>query len=150
MIMLSPHFSLEEMTFTGHHGIDNTPDDGAMFSLVRLCNDFLEVVRAKFGPLRITSGYRSQELNAAIPGSAKDSAHSYGCAADLQSIEGYNVTEMVRWVAIESGLDFDQCIDETKGSGRWMHLAMLRPHHEAKPRRQTLTYRDGKYTDFTD
>jgi zinc D-Ala-D-Ala carboxypeptidase len=149
MTMLSPHFSFEELTITSRHDIENMPSGEAKFQLVRLCNDFLEIIRARFGALRVTSGYRSPELNAAIPGSAKYSAHSYGCAADVQSIDGYTPTEMVRWVRDESGLDFDQVIDEEKNGGHWLHLGMLRPSHEPKPRHQALTYRDGKYTEFT-
>jgi zinc D-Ala-D-Ala carboxypeptidase len=142
---LSPHFTLEEMTITSRHGIDNTPDDAAKFHLVALAT-VLEIVRAKFGPLRITSGYRSPSLNAAIPGSAKDSAHCYGCAADVQSIDGHSPTEMARWVRDESGIDYDQVIDEDKGGGRWLHIGMLRPGHEHSPRKQALRYKDGIWT----
>jgi zinc D-Ala-D-Ala carboxypeptidase len=143
---LSPHFTLEELTVTSHHGIDNTPDDDAKFHLVALANTVLEVIREKFGPLRITSGYRSLALNAAVPGSAKDSAHCYGCAADIQSINGHSPADMARWVRDESGIDYDQVIDEQKGNGRWMHLGMLRPGHEHAPRKQALRYKDGIWT----
>jgi zinc D-Ala-D-Ala carboxypeptidase len=148
LTLLSPHFSLAELTTTSHIGIDNTPGSEVLFRLVTLANTFLEVVRAKFGPLRVTSGYRSPALNAVIPGAAKDSAHCYGCAADLQSIAGHDVAEMVRWVRDESGLDFDQALDEQRGDGHWMHLSILRPGHEHAPRRQALVNHDGVWTVF--
>lgn len=145
---VSPHFKLSELTTTNHHEIDNTPEPESMFHLVKLANTVLEPIRAKFGPLRVTSGYRSPALNAAIPGSAKDSAHCYGCAADLQSIDGHSPTDMARWVAFESGLDFDQVIDEERAGCKWLHIGMLRPGHEDHPRHQALVMRDGHYTEL--
>ena len=101
-IRLSPHFTLTELTHTNHTAVDNTPPPEAVVRLTQLCREALEVIRQEFGPLRITSGYRSPALNAVIPGAAKDSAHSYGCAADLQSADGYDVTTIVRWIIEET------------------------------------------------
>jgi len=153
LLQVSPHFSLRELTTTSHTEINNTPDPESMFHLVNLANTVLEVIRAKFGPLRVTSGYRSPELNAVIPGSAKNSAHCYGCAADVQSINGHDPTDMVRWVAFESGIDFDQVIDEFRRDkhgevSRWMHIGMLRPGYEAHPRHQALTNHFDDWSDF--
>lgn len=147
-MQLSPHFTLEEMIVTSRHGVDNTPDEMSCHRLVRLTNDFLEPIRARFGPLHINSGYRSPTLNAVIPGSAKDSAHCYGCAADIRPPSGVTPADMVRWIVRESGLDFDQVIDEERAGGRWLHIGMLRPGHEAKPRRQSLVNRDGVWSKF--
>jgi zinc D-Ala-D-Ala carboxypeptidase len=142
-MMLSTNFSLEELTRTSHKGISNTPDAQASSFLVKLANDFLQPIRAKFGAQRVTSGYRSRELNEAIPGSASDSAHCYGCAADIQSVDGHTPEEMARWVAFESGLDFDQVIDEARNGGHWLHIGMLRPGHELHARHQALVIHDG-------
>lgn len=147
-IMLSPHFSLSEMTVTSHRDLANVPDDAAKFHLVSLANGYLEPIRSMFGPLRVTSGYRSREVNAATKGSAKDSAHIYGCAVDVQSIEGHDPSEMVRWVAFVSGLDFDQVIDEFRGPSRWMHIGILRPGHEHAPRHESLVNHDGDWSVF--
>jgi zinc D-Ala-D-Ala carboxypeptidase len=142
---ISKYFTLEEMTVTGHH-VGNMPDAESSMRLVRLCADHLDALRERFGPLRVTSGYRSPELNMLIAGSARDSAHCYGCAADIQSIDGHTPREMVLWVRDESGLDYDQVIDELRGCSAWLHYGVLRPGREHAPRRQALQMRDGKYT----
>jgi hypothetical protein len=77
-----------------------------------------------------------------IPNSAKNSAHKFGCAADFHVV-GEDITDTVRWIIEESGLDYDQVIDETRGNGRWVHLGMLRPGYEVEPRHQALVIEDG-------
>lgn len=154
---LSPHFDLSELTVTSHTEVDNSPNDFEYNGIVvhvqdnlrRLCTDFLEPMRAKFGPLRINSGFRSKALNAVIPGSAKDSAHSYGCAADVHPPDGTTVHDMLIW-ARDNLRGWDQLIDEQKPGGEpWLHIGILRPGHEPAPRKMTLVMRDGKYSQFT-
>ncbi len=141
---LSRHFILRELLVTEHREIDNTPSSQEIVDHLRLlCTDFLESLRRRFGPLRATSGYRCPPLNKII-GGAPDSAHMYGCAADVQSIDGWPVTAMARWVAVESGFPFDQVIDEGNATTSWLHLGMLRPNHEPAPRREALRFRAGE------
>ena len=68
---LSEHFSLNELTNSATaaaQGLPNTPDVEALANLSRLATTILEPVRALLGvPCRVTSGYRSPEVNAAIP-----------------------------------------------------------------------------------
>lgn len=144
-LALSRHFTLRELLVTEHREIENTPPSAVVDRLRRLCDDFLEPLRGRFGPLRVTSGYRCAALNQAI-GGAKESAHLYGCAADLQSIDGWGPSDMARWVALESGLPFDQVIDEGNATAEWLHLGALRPCHEPVPRRQVLRFRSGVYS----
>lgn len=146
---LSPHFSLAEMTRTSVH-IDNTPSEQDRERLVRLCWDFLEPIRAQFGPLWVTSGYRSQALQTALTmrgrPTAKDSAHCYGCAADfVPSDPRVELDHVVGWLS-KSSLPFDQVIIEHAGTDDWIHLGMLRPNHEAAPRRQVLRFNNGTYS----
>lgn len=142
---LSEHFTLQELIRTSHAGFDQTPTEDVLAHLKILCNQFLEPVRAHFGPLIITSGYRCPALNKAI-GGVVTSAHCYGCAADILAQDGATVTEMVTWIKQESNLDYDQVIDEYSGVARWCHLGILRPGHESAPRKQSLVYRNGIYT----
>lgn len=133
---LSPHFTLGEMVWTVHRTIDNTPPPEAIEQMVILCRNFLEPVRAQFGALSISSGYRCAPLNRLIKGS-KYSAHLAGCAADF--VCGDEVADVVAWVA-SSSLDYDQVIDERNaGGGGWVHLGLARPG--AQPRREALTMR---------
>lgn len=69
---LSEHFSIGEFACR-----DGTPVPAYMKpSLAALCRDHLEPARAKFGPIRITSGYRTRAYNARI-GGASQSYHIY-------------------------------------------------------------------------
>lgn len=86
-MQLSPHFALAELTRTST-GLPNEPDAEARARLVLLCTHVLEPVRALLGvPLRVTSGYRSPAVNAAI-GGARQSQHMLGEAADIVPV-GY-------------------------------------------------------------
>lgn len=143
---LSPHFTLAELTRTSHRTIDNRAPPDIIECLEGLCRGFLEPVRARFGPLWITSGYRCPTLNTVIGGS-KTSAHMVGRAADFVSMDGHPTREIVEWIVEASGLPFDQVIDEYSSTSNWVHLGMLRPGH-AQPRRQALTMRRGIYSSF--
>ena len=135
---LSKHFSLNEMTTTSYD-VDNTPTKEDLERLIYFCENFMEPVRNKFGPIRVHSGYRSKTLNAAIPGSAKKSAHCFGCACDFTAYDpAVSVRDIVKWIVNESNLPYDQVIDECKGGSPWVHLGMLRPGYQHKPRKQWI------------
>ena len=81
-MQLSPHFSLAELTRTSHD-LPNEPDEAALARLRLLCSEILEPLRQLWGgPIRVNSGYRSAQVNAAI-GGAKGSQHLRGEAADV-------------------------------------------------------------------
>jgi hypothetical protein len=145
---LSPHFQLKELVVTSHREVDNRPTPEVLERLKTLCTDFLEPIRKQFGPLIISSGYRCPDLNAKI-GGAKDSAHMYGCAADFVPFnKQYTTRDVVMWVK-NSTLEFDQVIDEYAGkTSNWIHIGMLRPNKNPKPRKEALLFKDGKYTVF--
>lgn len=74
--------------------------------------------------IRITSGYRSPELNKAV-GGVKNSAHVMGYASDLQPVNGKQ-TEFERFIANEfskMGYSYDQIIVERSKTSRWVHVA---------------------------
>lgn len=84
----SPHFRY--MEFACHNGTlipsHSRPD------VRELCHDFLEPLRAKFGPVTIVSGYRTANYNRTV-GGAPDSMHIYrkdrpGAAADVRCQRG--------------------------------------------------------------
>jgi len=147
-MQLSEHFTLDELISSSHHEIDNWPSPEVIERLRVLARDFLEPVRARFGALRVTSGYRCPELNRVVGGVA-DSAHVYGCAADLQPLTpGITIADIVRWVTLESGLPYDQVIDEGSDRAAWCHLGIVRPGPEVTPRHTALIMRSGKYSPF--
>lgn len=131
----SEHFSRLEMRASdtaARRGWPNTPPPAAEANLERLCRDYLEPLRDHFGPIRVTSGYRSPELNAAIGGS-RSSAHCQGRAGDLQVLDpAVALREVVEWVT-RSRLDYDQVIYEF---GAWVHFGIAAEGN--RPRRQAL------------
>ena len=133
---LTEHFTLEELTFSPtaeRQKINNTPPLEAVAHLTTLAEG-LEKVRALLGgPIRISSGYRSPELNAAIRG-ARNSAHMAGYAADFTCPSFGNPKDVVRAIAA-SAIEFDQCIYD----GTWVHISF-----DPDMRRQVLTAHFGQ------
>lgn len=133
---LTEHFTLEELTFSPtaeRQKINNTPSLEAVAHMTTLAEG-LEKVRALLGgPIRISSGYRSPELNSAIRG-AKNSAHMTGYAADFTSPSFGSPKDVVRAIAA-STIDFDKCIYE----GTWVHISF-----DPDARRQVLTAHFGQ------
>ena len=118
---LTQHFTLDELTFSPtaeRQKIKNTPSLEAVAHMTTLAEG-LEKVRALLGgPIRISSGYRSPELNAAIRG-ARNSAHMDGYAADFTCPSFGSPREVVRAIAA-SVIEFDQCIVECDA---WIHMS---------------------------
>ena len=82
---LSAHFDLAEFTRSEsakRHGVSNQPTDEHLANIKVLCQKVLEPIRMKFGPINISSGYRSKTLNHFIGGALK-SDHLLGFAADI-------------------------------------------------------------------
>lgn len=85
--MLSPHFSLKEMTDSQtavRYGIANVPSEQEIENLRRLCQGTLEPLREALQlPVVITSGFRTKALNDKLAHSSKRSQHMQGQAADF-------------------------------------------------------------------
>jgi hypothetical protein len=129
---LSPHFTLEELTFTDHREFDNTPNDTELANLVRLAN-FLEQVKELLGgkPIMVNSAFRSEAINQAV-GSSDRSQHRRGCACDFR-VPGMTPDEVVQTITA-SDLKYDQCIREFD---RWTHISISNTE-DADPRKMAL------------
>jgi len=129
---LSPHFTLDELTYTDHRQFDNTPNALEMANLVRLAN-LLEQVKTAIGgkPVMVNSAFRCKQVNDAV-GSKDTSQHRIGCAADIR-VPSMTPDEVVKAV-IASGIGYDQIIREFD---RWTHISV--PNTAGvNPRRQAL------------
>lgn len=116
-MMLSAHFSIEELIATQHRGIDNTPPEDVIDNL-RLLVPKLEEIRDLLGPLHINSGYRSPELNRAV-GGQPTSQHCNGEAADFVPLR-LSLQEGARRI-LQQKIIFDQLIYEF---GSWLHVSV--------------------------
>jgi hypothetical protein len=129
---ITPHFTLDELTFTDHREFDNEPDYDETENLLRLAK-LLEQVKSVLGgvPIMVNSAFRCKEVNDAV-GSKDTSQHRLGCAADIR-VPGMTPDEVVKSI-MAAGLPFDQLIREFD---RWTHISV--PNVEsAKPRGQVL------------
>ena len=103
---LSRNFSLQEMIKSDtaiRLDIDNNPNADQVEKLKALCENVLQPVRDHFGRVKVTSGYRSPELCAAI-GSSVNSQHAKAEAADFEVI-GVDNAEVADWVKMNCETD---------------------------------------------
>lgn len=135
---VSAHFALAEFTRSEsakRHGVSNEPTPEHLKNLVTLCEKVLEPIRMKFGPINISSGYRSKALNHYIGGSL-NSQHCEAKAADIDmdGMGGASNTEIFNY--IKDSLDFDQLIWEFGDNNKpdWVHVSYNAP----KNRKQVL------------
>ena len=123
-------------------GIKNKAGSGEIKNLTDLCYNVLEPCRAKFDkPIRISSGYRSEELCVAI-GSKKTSQHALGMAVDMEIPSESNL-KVALW--LQNNVDFDQLILEYytgEANSGWIHVSF----HEGNNRKQVLTFDGKSYT----
>jgi zinc D-Ala-D-Ala carboxypeptidase len=129
---LTKNFHLNEFIFSQtaqRHGLNNTPNPEQVKNIQLLCLHILQPLRDNLQrPIKITSGYRSPELNRKIGGS-RFSQHSNGEAADF-TVQGLTPLEVCRIIQ-RLKLPYDQLIHEFN---EWVHISYS-PRH----RRQTLT-----------
>jgi len=131
---LSAHFDLAEFTRSEsakRHGVSNQPTEEHLANIKVLCEKVLEPIRMKFGPINISSGYRSKTLNHFIGGSLS-SQHCEGKAADVDMDGMTNATNKEIFDYIKNSLDFDQLINEFNYS--WVHVS----YNQGKNRKQVL------------
>lgn len=121
---LSPHFILYEFTRSGiayEQGIKNEPGLKERNALTDLCNNILEPLRQQFGPIVISSGYRSPQVNA-LAGGVKNSQHLTGEAADIAGASVERLRQYYNFIT--RNLDFDQLILEPNDQHpRWLHVS---------------------------
>lgn len=122
---LSKNFSRAEIEHSNtakRLGISNEMSEEHLENMQRLIDNLIQPMRDALGPIRISSGYRSKALNRAIGGS-NNSQHSKAEALDLQFWKEGKMNNKViyDWV-IDSGIEFDQMINEFDFS--WIHISL--------------------------
>jgi len=142
---LSKNFTLKELTksdFAIRNNIPNEPNMDQIVKLKELCNKILQPVRNHFGPVTVTSGFRSPELSLKI-GSSITSQHCKAEACDFE-VAGVDNADLAYWIK-DNLEDWDQMILEFYTLGEpnsgWVHCS-----YSDKPRKQFLRAfkEDGK------
>jgi hypothetical protein len=131
-MLLTPHFTLEELTATQHREFDNIPNSSEINNLKRLA-EMLEEVKTLLDnkPVIINSAFRSKAVNDAV-GSKDTSQHRVGCAADIR-VPGLTPDQVVKAI-IGSSIAYDQIIREFDS---WTHISV--PNNPSgTPRKQAL------------
>ena len=134
-LRLSPHFTLGELTKTSYKTEDgNIPSRVAIENLKRICVNWLEDLRYSYNtlygekdiPIVISSGFRSEEVNR-LCGGAKGSNHLTGCAVDIRCMGPEHMIRMAGIlldIADGTKRDFDELIQEKRGTTYWIHFAV--------------------------
>jgi len=128
MTMLTNNFSLQEMIKSEtalRRDMDNTPhSDEVVQNLTTLCEQVLQPLRDVYGVgIKVNSGYRSPDVNAAVGGS-RTSDHCKGQAADIE-IPGVANADLAQYIA--DNFQYTQLILEfyTQGipDSGWVHVS---------------------------
>jgi uncharacterized protein YggU (UPF0235/DUF167 family) len=143
---LGANFTLKELTASQvaiRNGLDNTPDAKAIANLKTLVETILQPLRDHYGmSVRVSSGYRSPEVNSFVGGS-KTSDHCKGQAADIE-IDGIANSDLAKYIA--DNFKFTQVILEfyTQGipDSGWVHISY--DANNLKCETLTATKIDGK------
>lgn len=101
-------------------GIKNIPNDEQWKNIERLAVNILQPLRDKFGGIRVSSGFRSEELNKSIGGSPT-SNHCRGEAADIEPLnDNVSLLDLVEF--IYNNLEFRTIILEYPDNDGWVHV----------------------------
>lgn len=126
-MQLTENFSLNEMIKSEtalRHGLDNTPNEEVINNLRLLCEHVLQPLRTAYGRgIKVNSGYRAPEVNAAVGGS-RTSDHCKGQAADIE-IPGIANYDLAHYIS--QYFNFTQLILEFYTPGipdsGWVHVS---------------------------
>ena len=127
---LSTHLDLSEVIRSDsakRNGISNMPTPEHIENFKLLAEKIFEPVREHFGvPIRISSGYRSKELNAITKGASSTSQHCKGQAIDID-MDGTSLTNKQVFDYIKDNLPFDQLIWEfgNEENCDWVHVSYV-------------------------
>lgn len=122
-----PFFSRAELVRSARAerlGIPNVPTAQHEQNLRALAWQILYPLReAMGGPIQVTSGYRSAQLNAGTKGASATSQHKLGQAADIVTGGGFSNAAMFHY--IRQYLPYDQLIWEfgSRQEPLWVHVS---------------------------
>lgn len=140
------YFTIKELCYSDTakaHKIDNTPNEEIIENLTEFTNEVLDKLREAWGsPIKVSSGFRCEELNKKIGGS-KTSSHLKGYAADLVPVNG-DINGLVECaIELSKTFNYDQIIDEYSGNKHWLHIGYK--NLKGQQRKEIKVFKNGKY-----
>lgn len=120
------NFKYKEFIFSEtaiSNNILNNPNEKQWQNIEKLAVNVLQPIRNEFGKIKISSGFRSQELNTLIKGN-KYSNHCKGEAADIKSLENIPLIQITNWIV--NNLLFRTLIFEFN---KWIHIDYRENHN---------------------
>ena len=122
------YFSLGEFSHSDTAvslGIDNTIPKERVRNIEHLVHCALDPLREHWGlPIRVTSGYRSPELNEELSG-AENSYHMDGCAADISATDparNVELMSLIRAMHLIGRIALTECYLGPKA--KYIHVAL--------------------------
>ena len=128
---ISKNFILQEFLVT-NTGLNNQLTSDALANIEYLAKNLLQPLRDMYGKtIRITSGYRSAEVNKAVGGSPT-SQHTKGQAVDIVADDNKALFDLIK-----NNFDFDQLIWEygTDKQPAWVHVSIKKTGNRKQIRR---------------
>lgn len=143
---LTPNFTLQELTKSEtalRKNMPNVPTEADIANMKLLAEKVLQPLRDHYGVgIKVNSGYRSPDVNAAVGGS-RTSDHCKGQAADIE-IPGIANAVLAQY--IKDSLQYTQLILEFYTPGipdsGWVHVSY--DANNLKCQTLTATKKDGK------
>jgi hypothetical protein len=121
---ISQYFTLRDLAFVGstsgplNRANKNLLSQDIVFNLTNLAVNCLDPIRAQFGNMQITSGWRAK-----VPGSVGSSSnHPNGYAADIQG--GSSAFELAQWIVSNLKGRITMLLLESRGSSTRCHVQL--------------------------
>ena len=130
---LSRHVTIQEFSYSPtaiKKGINNVMNATQVQNAIQLCENVFEPIRKYLNaPIKISSGFRCEQLNKLI-GGASGSQHSKGEAFDLELTN----RKLFDWIL--KNVEFDQAIYEfgNDAHANWFHIS----YRKGNNRKQAL------------
>lgn len=135
---ISSNFTLYEFQITST-GLSNDIPEEKKAWIVALVQEIMQPLRDQIGPIVITSGYRSPEVNTRIGGSPT-SQHMLGQACDFYPV---NMTRKEAYLFLfNSTYPIRQCILYPTNEGNFIHVSI---DPQRPPKRQFLIKDSGAF-----
>ena len=128
---ITENFTFEELIHSAYaekYHLSNLPKQDEIKKLNQLATEILQPIRNEFNsPIKVTSGYRSPQVNSAVGGS-RTSQHVKGEAADLTSSDNKKLMSLIIRLIKDKKIEVGQVINEFDYS--WIHISLpTKTHH---------------------